>query len=103
MKLAIILACIVTFIYAQFPLTAEQQEQLKKDPRCRIPCAAGQVKKLSHPYDCTKYTECRNGVVTFKDCPSGYKFSTGLKACEHSAGGAGQGCLACFQRRPVDY
>merc|ERR1712033_119685 len=38
-----------------------------------------------HPYDCTKYVQCSNGVTTIMSCPAGLTYSSALKTC--SAGG----------------
>jgi len=38
-----------------------------------------------HPYDCTKYIQCVNGVTSVMACPAGLTYSSALKTC--SAGG----------------
>jgi len=40
-----------------------------------------------HPYDCTKYVQCSNGVTTVMSCPQGLYYNPAIKTCSANAVG----------------
>ncbi|KAK0166586.1 hypothetical protein PV327_004079 [Microctonus hyperodae] len=95
--LLVVLACFLVLT------AAENQEDYSKHPNCQLSdCPPGQVVNKTHPLDCTKYISCSNGNREIKTCPSGFKFNLAMHECEISIGGAGQGCIPCWEKRPDD-
>jgi len=38
---------------------------------------------IAHPFDCTKFFHCSNGISHLQECPSGLYFNPELNVCDY--------------------
>jgi Chitin binding Peritrophin-A domain len=48
----------------------------------RVECERGASGLFEHPYDCSKFVNCANGVTYIQDCGRGTVYNPMLKACD---------------------
>ncbi|XP_011290630.1 uncharacterized protein LOC101896627 isoform X2 [Musca domestica] len=56
--------------------------QAKAD-RSQVKCPSGASGLYPHPYDCTKFLQCSNGITYIQDCGPGTGFDSNLKVCDY--------------------
>ncbi|XP_061402940.1 uncharacterized protein LOC133338851 [Musca vetustissima] len=51
--------------------------------KSQVKCPAGASGLYPHPYDCTKFLQCANGITYIQDCGPGTGFDSNLKVCDY--------------------
>lgn len=59
-------------------VTPTKQNQYEEDPKC----PEGGAGLYEHPYDCSKFLNCANGITYIQDCAPGTLFNPILKVCD---------------------
>ncbi|XP_005178873.1 uncharacterized protein LOC101896627 isoform X4 [Musca domestica] len=54
-----------------------------KADRSQVKCPSGASGLYPHPYDCTKFLQCSNGITYIQDCGPGTGFDSNLKVCDY--------------------
>ncbi|XP_073838025.1 peritrophin-1-like, partial [Musca autumnalis] len=51
--------------------------------KTQVKCPPGASGLYPHPYDCTKFLQCANGITYIQDCGPGTGFDSAMKVCDY--------------------